>query len=139
MGREVLGPFVAQGGAAGVCRDDVVDVEQHGQHLVAPDYVKEARVVLGLGEARRDGGLAERLVPLAFGGGVAIHVSNLCNHLAAGPVPSLVALWNLGLNLLVCWPVSLRADLGYIPALHVKVMLSGDGKDGAQRGVLDGG
>eukprot|EP00965_Chrysotila_dentata_P199755 6179568-Pleurochrysis_carterae.AAC.6 len=29
VGREVLGPFVAQGGAACVCGDDVVDVAQH--------------------------------------------------------------------------------------------------------------
>eukprot|EP00965_Chrysotila_dentata_P086677 2861297-Pleurochrysis_carterae.AAC.1 len=106
---------------------------------LAPDHVKEARVVLGLGEAKLDEDLAGRLVPLASFGGVAVHVSNLCNHLAANLVPPLVALRDVGVNFLVGWPVSLRVSLGYITALHVKVMLSGDGKDGAQRGVLDGG
>eukprot|EP00965_Chrysotila_dentata_P203734 6181915-Pleurochrysis_carterae.AAC.4 len=140
MGREVLGPFVAQGGAMRLCGDDVIDVEQHNQHLVAPDHVTEARVVLGPGEAKRDEGLAGRLVPLAAGGGaVAVHVANLCNQLMAVLVPPLVALRYVGIYLLVGWPVSLRVGLGYITALQVKVMLSGDGKDGAQRGVLDGG
>eukprot|EP00965_Chrysotila_dentata_P260031 6213760-Pleurochrysis_carterae.AAC.2 len=46
---------------------------------------------------------------------------------------------DVGVDLLVGWPVSLRIGLGLIIALHVKVMLSGDGKYGAQRGVLDGG
>eukprot|EP00965_Chrysotila_dentata_P236311 6201252-Pleurochrysis_carterae.AAC.2 len=64
VGREVLGPFVAQGGAARVCGDDVVDVNQNNQHLLAPEYAKEARVALGLGEAKRNEGLAGRLVPV---------------------------------------------------------------------------
>eukprot|EP00965_Chrysotila_dentata_P054221 1799239-Pleurochrysis_carterae.AAC.1 len=52
-------------------------------------HLKEARVVLGLGEAKLDEGLACRLVPLASGSaGIAVHVSNLCNHLAAVFRPS---------------------------------------------------
>eukprot|EP00965_Chrysotila_dentata_P259172 6213469-Pleurochrysis_carterae.AAC.3 len=82
--------------------------------------------------------LRGRLVPLASGGGVALHVANLCNHLAVVLVFPLVALWDVGVDL-VGWPVSLRVGLGDITALHVKVMLSSDGKDGAQRSVLDGG
>eukprot|EP00965_Chrysotila_dentata_P249089 6208705-Pleurochrysis_carterae.AAC.1 len=88
----VICRFVAQGGAARVFGDDVVDVVQHNQHLLAPDHVKEALVVLGLGEAKLDDGLADCRVPLASGGGVAVHVSNLCNHLAAVLLPPLVAL-----------------------------------------------
>eukprot|EP00965_Chrysotila_dentata_P238509 6202553-Pleurochrysis_carterae.AAC.3 len=138
VGREVIGPFVAQGGDARVCGDDVVDAEQRNQPLVALYHVKEARVVFGLGEAKRDEGLAGRLVPLASGCGVAVHVSYLCNHLAA-VFPPLVALRDVDVDLVVDWPVGLRVGLGYITALHLKVMLSGDGKDGAQRGVVDGG
>eukprot|EP00965_Chrysotila_dentata_P255808 6212347-Pleurochrysis_carterae.AAC.1 len=100
VGREVLAPFVTQGGAARLCGNDVVDVEQHNQHLVAPDHVKEARVVLGLGEAKLDEDLAGRLVPLASGGGVLVHVANLCNNLAAVLVPPLVARWDVGVDLL---------------------------------------
>eukprot|EP00965_Chrysotila_dentata_P179589 5929578-Pleurochrysis_carterae.AAC.1 len=107
--------------------------------MSSTDHVKEGRVLLGLGEAELDESLAGRLVPLASGSGVAIHVSNLRIHLAVVLVPPLVALRNVGVNLLVAWPVSLRVGLGSITALHVKVILSGDGKDGAQRGVLDGG
>eukprot|EP00965_Chrysotila_dentata_P261664 6214332-Pleurochrysis_carterae.AAC.1 len=128
VGREYLGPFVAQGRAARVCGDDVVDVEQHNHHLVAPDQVREARFVLELGEAKRDEGPT---------GEVAEHVANLCNHLAAVLVPPLVALWDVGVALLVGWPVSFNIALGNITALHVKVMLSSDDKDRAQR--LDGG
>eukprot|EP00965_Chrysotila_dentata_P261780 6214364-Pleurochrysis_carterae.AAC.12 len=46
-------------------------------------------------------GLSGRLVSLASGGGVAAHSSNLCNHLAAVLVPPLVALQDVGVNLLV--------------------------------------
>eukprot|EP00965_Chrysotila_dentata_P255034 6212077-Pleurochrysis_carterae.AAC.2 len=139
VGREVLGPFVALGGAARMCGDDDVDLKQRNQHFVAPDHVKEARVRLGLGEAKRDEGLAGRLVTLVSGGRAAVHVSNLCNHLAAVLVPPRVALRDVGVDLLVDCPVSLRVGMGYITALHLKVMLSGDGKNGAQRDVLDGG
>eukprot|EP00965_Chrysotila_dentata_P129681 4287148-Pleurochrysis_carterae.AAC.2 len=111
VGREVLGPFVARGGAARVCGNDVVDVEQHNQILAPPYYVKKARVVLGLGEAKLDEGLAGSFVPLASGTGVVrgrgvvVHVSNLCNHLAALLVPPLVVLRDVGVDLLVSWPV----------------------------------
>eukprot|EP00965_Chrysotila_dentata_P257633 6212949-Pleurochrysis_carterae.AAC.3 len=51
---------------------------------------------------------------------VAVHVSTLCNHLAAVLVPPLVALRDVGVDLLVGWPVSLRIGLGEITSLHVK-------------------
>eukprot|EP00965_Chrysotila_dentata_P105119 3472195-Pleurochrysis_carterae.AAC.3 len=135
--RNVLGPFFAQGGAAHVCGDDVVDVKQYSQNLATRYHVKTARAVFGLGEAKLDEGLASRRVQPASGSGVAVHVSNICNHLAALLVPPLVALRDVGVDLLVGWPISPRVGLDYIIALHVRVMLSGDGKNGQQSGVLE--
>eukprot|EP00965_Chrysotila_dentata_P230338 6197715-Pleurochrysis_carterae.AAC.1 len=82
VGQEVLGQLVAQGGATRVCSDDVVNKAEHNHHFIAPDQVREAEVILGLGEGKRLQhclGLLVSLfaVPVKMPGGeVAVHVAN---------------------------------------------------------------